>query len=108
LFLGVGWDWLHLVRRPLIGRLYQPRMIEDECGAVDEMWIDRRNRSTWRKLAPVLLCPPQIPHDLTWARTQAAAVGSQRLTAWAMTRPLTAVLPPVASKNLKARKNNHS
>jgi hypothetical protein len=25
------------------------------------------------------LCPPQIPHDLTWARTRAAAVGSQRL-----------------------------
>jgi hypothetical protein len=22
---------------------------------------------------PVLLCPPQIPHDLTWARTRAAA-----------------------------------
>jgi hypothetical protein len=28
------------------------------------------------------------PHDLTWARTRAAAVGSRRLTAWAMARPL--------------------
>jgi hypothetical protein len=36
----------------------------------------------------VPLCPPQIPHDLTWDRTRAAAVGSQRLTAWAMARPL--------------------
>jgi hypothetical protein len=35
----------------------------------------------------VLLCPPQIPHDLTWARTRAAAVGSRRLTAWIMARP---------------------
>jgi hypothetical protein len=24
----------------------------------------------------VPLCPPQIPHDLTWARTRASAVGS--------------------------------
>jgi hypothetical protein len=31
--------------------------------------------------APVPLCPSQIPHDLTWARTWAAAVGSQQLTA---------------------------
>jgi hypothetical protein len=36
----------------------------------------RGNRSTWRKPAPVLLCPPQ-----TRTRTRAAAVGSQRLTA---------------------------
>jgi hypothetical protein len=31
----------------------------------------------------------KIPHDQTQARTQAAAVGSQRLTGWAMARPLT-------------------
>jgi hypothetical protein len=24
--------------------------------------IGRGNRSTWRKPAPVLLCPPQTPH----------------------------------------------
>jgi hypothetical protein len=29
------------------------------------MMIGRRNRSTPRKSAPVPLCPPQIPHDLT-------------------------------------------
>jgi hypothetical protein len=80
----VGWDWVHLVRRPLIGLLYQPRMIDDECGAVGGMRIDRGNRSTRRKPALMPLCPPQIPHDLTWARTRAAAVGSWRLTAWVM------------------------
>jgi hypothetical protein len=64
------------------------RMIDDDdYGAVGEMRIGRGNRSTQRKPAPVLICPPQIPHDLTWDRTRAAAVGSQRLTAWAMARP---------------------
>jgi hypothetical protein len=43
--------------------------------------IGRGNRSTRRKPALVPLCPPQIPHDLNWARTLAAAVGSRRLTA---------------------------
>jgi hypothetical protein len=31
-------------------------------------------------LSPVRLCPPQILHNLTGARTRAAAVGSQGLT----------------------------
>jgi hypothetical protein len=34
-----------------------------------------------RKPAPVPLCPPQIPQDLTRARTWVAALGSRRLTA---------------------------
>jgi hypothetical protein len=41
------------------------------------MKIGRGNRSTWRKPAPAPLCPPQIPLDQTWDRTQAASVGSQ-------------------------------
>jgi hypothetical protein len=86
-FLVVGWDWVHFVRRPLIGLLYQPRMTDDECGTVGGMRIGRGNRSTRRKSAPVPLSPPQIPHDLTWARIRAAAVGSQRLTASATARP---------------------
>jgi hypothetical protein len=63
-----------------VGLLYQPRMIDDDYGAVGGMRIGRGNRSTRRKPAPVPHCPPQI-HDLTWDRTRAAAVGSQRLTA---------------------------
>jgi hypothetical protein len=70
-----------------VGLLYQPLMIDDDYGAVGGMRIGRGNRSTRRKPVPVPLCPPQIPHDLTWDRTRAAAVGSQRLTAWAMARP---------------------
>jgi hypothetical protein len=53
----------------------------DDCGAIGGMRIGRGNRSTRRKFAPVLLCPPQIPHDLTRARTRAAGVGSRGLTA---------------------------
>jgi hypothetical protein len=37
---------------------------DDECGALGGMRFGRGNRSTRRKLAPVLHCPPQIPHDL--------------------------------------------
>jgi hypothetical protein len=86
-FFGVGWDWVHLVRRPLIGLSYQPRTIDDECGAVGKMRIGRGNRSTRRKPASVPVCPPQIPHDLTRARTRAAAVENRRLTALVMARP---------------------
>jgi hypothetical protein len=84
----MGWgETVHLVRRPLTGLLYQPRMIDDECGAVDGMRIGRGNWSTRRKLAPVPLCPPQISHDSLWTRTRASTVGSRRLNAWAMARP---------------------
>jgi hypothetical protein len=48
-----------------VGLLYQPRMIDDDYGAVGGMRIGRGNRSTRRKPDPVPLCPPQIPHYLT-------------------------------------------
>jgi hypothetical protein len=64
------------------GLLYQPRMIDDdECGADGGMRISRENPSTRRKPFPLSLCPPQIPHNLTWVRTRVATVGNQRLTA---------------------------
>jgi hypothetical protein len=46
---------------------------DNKFGAVGGMTIRRGNRSTRRKLARVPLCPPQIPHSLTWARTRPAA-----------------------------------
>jgi hypothetical protein len=63
------------------GLLYQPRMIDDDYGAAGGMRIGRGNRSTQRKPAPVPLCPPQIPHDLTRDLTRAAAVENRRQTA---------------------------
>jgi hypothetical protein len=83
-----------------VGLLYQPRMIDDDdYGAVGGMRIDRGNRSTRRKPAPVPLCTPQIPHDLTWDWTRAAAVGSQRLTAWALARPPVNYPEPLQSSS---------
>jgi hypothetical protein len=55
---------------------HQPWMIDDEGGKVGGMRIGRRNRSIRWKPTLVPLCPPQIPHDLTWALTRAAAVGN--------------------------------
>jgi hypothetical protein len=86
-FLEVGWDWVHSVCRPLTGLLYQPRMRDDESGAVGGMRIGRGSRSTRRKPAPIPLWPLQVAHDLTWARTRAAVVGSRWLTSWVMARP---------------------
>jgi hypothetical protein len=62
--LGVRGETVHSVRRQLNCLLYQSRMVDDECGAVGGMRIGRGNRSTWRKPAPMPLCPPQIPSDL--------------------------------------------
>jgi hypothetical protein len=76
-FLGWGETGSTWYRWPLFGLLYQPRMIDDECGVVGGMRIGRGNRSTGGKPAPVPLCPPQIPHDPTWT----TAMGSRRLTA---------------------------
>jgi hypothetical protein len=50
-------------------------------GKTGGMKIGRGNRSTRRKHTPEQLYPPQIPLDQIRARTRAAAVGSQRLTA---------------------------
>jgi hypothetical protein len=87
-FLGVEWNWVHLVHRPLFGLLYQPRIMDDdECGWISGMRIGRGNRSARRKPAPVPLYPPQIPHYLSRARNQAVGMGSQRLTASDMARP---------------------
>jgi hypothetical protein len=42
---------------------------DDELGAIGGM-IGKGNRSGRRKPASVPLCPPQVPHDLTWTRTR--------------------------------------
>jgi hypothetical protein len=54
-------------------------------GEIGGKMIGKGNRSTRRKPAPMPLCPPQTPHAAR-TRTRAAAVGSQRLTAWATAR----------------------
>jgi hypothetical protein len=75
-----GWspNWVHSAPLPFTVLLCLPRVI-----------VRMENYSAeWRLAGKTELCPPQIPLDQTRARTRAAAVGSQRLTAWAMARPL--------------------
>jgi hypothetical protein len=77
----MGWDVSELL--PLSDILFILQMI----------WIWKatvENRITRRKPVPVLLCPPQIPHELARARTWASAERSRRQTVWAMARPIVA------------------
>jgi hypothetical protein len=65
-FCRVGWNWIRMVSWPVFD-LYQPWMRDEyECGAVCWMRIGKGNQSTWRQPTPFPLCPPQIPHDMTW------------------------------------------
>jgi hypothetical protein len=57
-----------------------PALGDYDDGEFGGIKIGRGNRRTRRKPAPAPLCPPQIPLNQTRARTQATAVGSQRLT----------------------------
>jgi hypothetical protein len=66
---------------------YVPAPVDYDDGEFGGMKIGRGNRSTRRKPAPAPLCPPQILLDQTRVWTRAAAVGGQRLIAWAMARP---------------------
>jgi hypothetical protein len=54
--------------------------------AVGVIRIDWRNQSTWRKPNPVPLYPPEIPDRLAWDTSQATAVVSGQLSAWAIIR----------------------
>jgi hypothetical protein len=56
------------------------------------MILTTKNLRTRRKPVPVPLCPPQVPHGLTWARTRASAVRCRWQPAWAMARPQQVVL----------------
>jgi hypothetical protein len=55
------------------------------------MHIGRGNRNTQREPAPAPIFPPQIPLQQTRSRIRAVAMGSQRITSWAMARPSSPV-----------------
>jgi hypothetical protein len=81
-----GWspNWVYSALRPPIGLLCQPRVIMME--KLVEWWLAGEtevlgeNLPQWRFVHHKLHMP-------AWTRTPAAAVGSQRLTAWATARP---------------------
>jgi hypothetical protein len=67
---------------PLIGLLHLPSMTDgDDCGGISGVNEWQGNRSTTKKPSPVPLCPLQVQHYLTRARTWTSAVGSRRVTA---------------------------
>jgi hypothetical protein len=88
-FLDSSWGGVRLNPLGTSATLWPivPAPDDYECGTVCGMRLGRGNWSTLRKPTPVPFCPPQIPHDLTWARNRADAVGIRWLTAWAMARP---------------------
>jgi hypothetical protein len=109
-FFLIEWDWQlsPLDTSATDSPLYRPRMIKDkECGAIDGIRIGRGNRSTRREPASVPLCPPQIPHDLTRARTWAASVEIWRITAWTMARSSKSGFYAVVLKNVVPMQIEH-
>jgi hypothetical protein len=72
-FGGGGWSrtW-STITEATTGLFYYTLLMDDECGAVGGT-SGRRNRSTRIKPTLVPLCPQQIPHGLTRARTRDAA-----------------------------------
>jgi hypothetical protein len=63
-----------------------PQMIWVWSATVEWYW-QGKTEELGEKPVPVPLCPPQIPHGLTRARSRASAVRGRRLTTWAMARP---------------------
>jgi hypothetical protein len=65
----LGWGWTEFsITEAATGLLYQPQMMIRWWWAWSDRWNAwQGNWSTQRKPAPMPLCAPQIPHDLTWA-----------------------------------------
>jgi hypothetical protein len=63
-----------------------PRRYEFGERRWNDILTGENRRTRKKKPVPVPLCPPQIPHGLTRARTGDSAVGGRRLTTWAMAR----------------------
>jgi hypothetical protein len=59
-FIFFGRDWVHLVRRPLIDLLYQPRMMSVEQSVEWELAGE-----TEALVENLPLCLPQIAHHMT-------------------------------------------
>jgi hypothetical protein len=69
-----------------------PQMILVWRATVEWYWQEK-TEELGEKPVPVPLCPPQISHRLTRARTRASTVRGRRLTTWAMVRPTGICIP---------------
>jgi hypothetical protein len=79
---SVGWDWVHLVRRQITGVLHQSRMMMNVEHLVE--WELAREAEVLEENLPQC----HFVHR-TGDRTRGTEVGSRRLIAWVMVRPIT-------------------
>jgi hypothetical protein len=90
--MSKGWDHSSEIRPPtglyFIPRWY--RIHEWVRRAYVECWQGKK-KELREEPVRVSLCPPQIPHGMTGARTRASGVRGRRLTAWAMALPRISV-----------------
>jgi hypothetical protein len=96
----IGWDVSELL--PLTDILLIFQMIWAWRDGRMIYW-QGKTEELWEKPVPVPLCPPQIPHGLTQARTRTSRARGRRLTAWAEARPAT---HPLASDSNVLRCDN--
>jgi hypothetical protein len=83
-------NWVDSTLRPLIGLLCQHRLIMMMEKLVE--WLAEETEVLGENLAQCLFVHHK-PQHAARTRTRAAAVGSQRVTAWATARPSTTVKP---------------
>jgi hypothetical protein len=97
-------NWVHSALLPLIGLLCQPMVIMRMEKLVE--WLAGETEVLGEK---VLQCRfvHHKPYMLPGRETRVAAVGSQRLTAWATTRPIN-IIDLHAILDLQHRKTAYS
>jgi hypothetical protein len=86
---GVESNWVHSALRPLTGLLCQPRVIMMMEKLIK--WLSGKPKYLEKTCPSATFVHHKIPHDQTRGWSRAAAVGSRRLTACAMARPVQAV-----------------
>jgi hypothetical protein len=78
-FTSNGWDYVFELRPPIGQPVYSPHDM-----SMEPRWYwHRKAEELIEEPVPLPLCPPQIPHRLTWA----SMVRCRRLTTWAMALP---------------------
>jgi hypothetical protein len=75
----MGWDYVSELR-PKTDLLFFPQMIYEYAALVEWWYWQGKIEELGEKPVPVPLCPSQIPHGLTRARTRASAVGGRWLS----------------------------
>jgi hypothetical protein len=81
-FLGLGWDWVHFVCRPLFGLLHQPHMIDDN------VWSRWWNKNWQGKLKySGKTCPSATLSTTNPTWHDLGHCGGKPATAWAMAQP---------------------